>query len=70
MTDLSLPRREKVLEVIVLHLSKLQGLARGIDETFVAFAISSAQRQAALRCEELLSEIESDLPLRISSTEI
>jgi hypothetical protein len=45
--------RQKALEEITLTLGRLQGLAKSADESFLAFILASAQRQAALRCREL-----------------
>lgn len=42
------------LETIVSELSRLQGRAKTADETFVAFLIASAQREAGARYAELL----------------
>ena len=44
------------LENIVSELSRLQGQARTANETFVAFLIASAQREAGARYAELLKE--------------
>ncbi len=45
--------KRKALEEIVLDLGRLQGLAKTAEETFVAFLIASAQREATSRCQEL-----------------
>jgi hypothetical protein len=50
--------RRKALEEIVLNLGRLQGLAKTADESFVAFLIASAQREAGSRCAELMAERE------------
>ncbi len=55
-TDVHAAERQKALEEIVLDLGRLQGLAKTADETFVAFLIASAQREAGARCEELMTE--------------
>jgi len=46
--------KREALEQIALDLGKLQGLAKTKGETFVAFLIASAQREASARCEELM----------------
>ena len=46
--------KRKALEQIVLDLGRLQGLAKTADESFVAFLIASAQREAGSRCNELI----------------
>jgi hypothetical protein len=46
--------KQKALEQIVLDLGRLQGLAKTADESFVAFLIASAQREAGSRCNELI----------------
>jgi len=48
--------KRKALEQIVLDLSRLQGLAKTAEESFVAFLIASAQREAGSRCNELMDE--------------
>ena len=48
--------RRLVLEKVVQDLGKLQGQSRQIGETFVAFLIASAQREAGARYAELLAE--------------
>ena len=48
--------KRKALEQIVLDLSRLQGLAKTAEESFVAFLIASAQREAGSRCNELIEE--------------
>jgi hypothetical protein len=50
--------KRKALEEIALDLGRLQGLAKIAEETFVAFLIASAQREAAARCQELMRERE------------
>jgi hypothetical protein len=52
--------RRKALEEIVLNLGRLQGLAKTADESFVAFLIASAQREAGSRCVELMAEGEAE----------
>jgi hypothetical protein len=47
-------QKREALEKIVVDLGKLQGLAKTNGESFVAFLIASAQREAGVRCEELL----------------
>ncbi len=49
-------QKRDALERIVVDLGKLQGLAKTNGETFVAFLIASAQREAGVRCEELIGE--------------
>lgn len=51
----------EVLEQIVLDLGRLQGLAKSKGETFVAFLIASAQREAGVRCEEVMG-VKVDAP--------
>ena len=46
--------KRKALEQIVLDLGRLQGLAKTAEESFVAFLIASAQREAGARCNELI----------------
>ena len=48
--------KREALEKIVVDLGKLQGLAKTNGETFVAFLIASAQREAGARCAEMMSE--------------
>ncbi len=50
--------KQKALEEIALDLGRLQGLAKTAEESFVAFLIASAQREAASRCQELTRERE------------
>ena len=50
--------KREALEKIVVDLGKLQGLAKTNGETFVAFLIASAQREAGARCAEMMSERE------------
>ncbi len=45
--------KRKALEQIVLDLGRLQGTAKTVEETFVAFLIASAQREAISRCQEV-----------------
>jgi hypothetical protein len=45
--------KRKALEQIVLDLGRLQGTAKTAEETFVAFLIASAQREATARFQEL-----------------
>jgi len=49
-------QKRDALEKIVVDLGKLQGLAKTNGETFVAFLIASAQREAGARCEELMGD--------------
>ena len=44
------------LEKIVQDLGRLQGQSRQVGETFVAFLIASAQREAGARYAELLAD--------------
>ena len=46
--------KREALEKIVIDLGKLQGLAKTNGETFVAFLIASAQREAGARCAEMI----------------
>ena len=48
--------RRAALENIVTELGRLQGQANTVGETFVAFLIASAQREAGARYAELLKE--------------
>jgi hypothetical protein len=48
--------KRKALEHIVLDLGRLQGLAKTAEESFVAFLIASAQREAGARCNEVMEE--------------
>ena len=41
--------KRAALENIVTELSRMQGLAKSVGETFIAFLIASAQREAAAR---------------------
>ncbi|CAN5184975.1 hypothetical protein BH10PSE9_BH10PSE9_07340 [soil metagenome] len=43
-----------VLEKVVHDLGRLQGQSRQVGETFIAFLIASAQREAGARYAELL----------------
>lgn len=52
--------KRRVLEQIVLDLGRLQGLAKTAEESFVAFLIASAQREAGSRCTELMDERRPD----------
>jgi hypothetical protein len=45
--------KRRVLEQIAIDLVRLQTLAKGIDENFVAFLITSALREAGSRRREL-----------------
>jgi hypothetical protein len=47
--------KRKALEQIVLDLGRLQGLAKTAEESFVAFLIASAQREAGSRANELMA---------------
>jgi len=51
--------RRLVLEKVVQDLGRLQGQSRQIGETFVAFLIASAQREAGARYAELLADPDS-----------
>jgi hypothetical protein len=53
MSNVADDDKRKALENITLDLGRLQGLAKTADETFVAFLIASAQREAASRVQEL-----------------
>jgi hypothetical protein len=55
-TAVAASEKRKALEQIVLDLGRLQGLAKTAEETFVAFLIASAQREAGARCNELMDE--------------
>jgi hypothetical protein len=46
-------QRIRALETTLTELSRLQGVARAADETFIAFLIASAQRAAGARLDEL-----------------
>jgi hypothetical protein len=48
--------KRKALEQIVLDLGRLQGLAKTAEESFVAFLIASAQREAGSRANELMDQ--------------
>lgn len=51
--------KREALEKIVVELGRLQGSAKTAGETFVAFLIASAQREATQRCQELNRERET-----------
>jgi hypothetical protein len=55
-TTVPASEKRKALEQIVADLDRLQGLAKSAGETFVAFLIASAQREAGARCNELVDE--------------
>ena len=48
--------KRKALEQIILDLGRLQGVAKIAEESFVAFLIASAQREAGARCNELMDD--------------
>jgi hypothetical protein len=48
--------KRKALEQIVLDLGRLQGIAKTAEESFVAFLIASAQREAGSRANELMEQ--------------
>jgi hypothetical protein len=48
--------KRKALEQIVGELDRLQGIARTAGESFIAFLIASAQREAGARCNELTDD--------------
>ncbi len=52
--------KRKALEQIVLDLGRLQGAAKTAEETFVAFLIASAQREATSRFQELSDTREAE----------
>ncbi len=51
-TAVAAEEKRKALEKIIADLGRLQGLAKTAEETFVAFLIASAQREASSRCSE------------------
>jgi hypothetical protein len=52
-TAVAAAEKRKALEQIVMELGRLQGVAKTADESFVAFLIASAQREAGARCNEV-----------------
>ena len=52
---------ETKFEKIVADLGRKQGLAKSAGETFVAFLIASAQREAGARYAELIAAAEDAL---------
>ena len=59
-TTVAATDKRQALEDIVLDLGRLQGLAKTADESFVAFLIASAQREAVARVQELEREPEPE----------
>ena len=55
MSIVSDAEKGRVLEIVAAHLGRLQGLAKSLDETFIALSLASAQRQVVVRCEELVT---------------
>jgi hypothetical protein len=52
--------KRKALEQIVADLGRLQGIAKTAGESFVAFLIASAQREAGARCNELAGDHQAE----------
>ena len=58
MVVVEVEKKREALETIVEQLSRMQGLAKSVGETFVAFLIASAQREAGARYAELMKPAE------------